>query len=118
MFDYVQRQHNVYRVTQDAFRTCDPANQTMRVWASGHDLVNLTVPGDYYFICNVNGHCLGGMKFSVTVGAPPPPPPSPPPPPALPPPPPPPSSGPSSRRLAWPDVVRMSCLAAIVLWIS
>ncbi|CAN6175176.1 unnamed protein product [Urochloa humidicola] len=94
VFNYVAAQHNVYRVTQDAFRACEPAaNQTMGSWATGHDFVNLTVPGDYYYICDVAGHCLGGMKFAVTVAAPTPPPPVPsPPPPALSPPPPPASS--------------------------
>jgi hypothetical protein len=121
VFSYVAAQHDVHRVTQDAFRTCEPAaNQTMGAWATGHDLVNLTVPGDYYFICNVSGHCLGGMKFAVAVAAPPPPPP-PPPQVFLPPPPPPPASsaGVSSRiarrRPAWPEAVRIPCLAAIGL---
>lgn len=117
VFNYVKEQHNVYQVTQDEFRTCEPpANQSTRVWATGHDLVNLTVPGDYYFLCNVAGHCLGGMKFSIAVAAPPPPPP---PPPALtPPPPPPPSSGCVpliSRRRAWAEVGRIPFLAAIGL---
>ncbi|CAN6198743.1 unnamed protein product, partial [Urochloa humidicola] len=95
VFNYVAAQHNVYRVTQDAFRACEPAaNQTMGSWATGHDLVNLTVPGDYYFICDVAGHCLGGMKFAIAVAAPTPPLPAPswPPPPALRMPPPPASS--------------------------
>ncbi|KAL5206390.1 hypothetical protein ABZP36_034599 [Zizania latifolia] len=70
------------RVPGDAGRVPDvrAANQTMGRWASGHDVVELTAPGDYYFICNVSGHCLGGMKFSVAVGEPLPPPSSPPPP--------------------------------------
>ncbi|KAL5201193.1 hypothetical protein ABZP36_035547 [Zizania latifolia] len=121
VFNYVQRQHDVFRVTQDAFRTCDAANQTMDRWASGHDVVELAAPGNYYFICNVSGHCLGGMKFTVAVGEPMPPPPPPPPPPAFAtqPPPPPAGSGaaPSTRRqLAWPDLVMASCL--VVMWIS
>ena len=118
VFDYVKEQHNVYRVTQDEFRTCEPANHTLGVWATGHDLVNLTVPGDYYFLCNVTGHCLGGMKFSITVAAPAPPPPPSPPPPALPSSPPPPSSGGApwiARRPAWPEVARIPFLAAIGL---
>ena len=44
VFDYVKEQHNVYRVTQDEFWTCEPANHTLGVWATGHDLVNLTMP--------------------------------------------------------------------------
>ncbi|EER99274.1 hypothetical protein BDA96_02G296000 [Sorghum bicolor] len=117
VFDYVKEQHNVYQVTQDEFRTCEPpANQTKGVWATGHDLVNLTAPGDYYFLCNVAGHCLGGMKFSIAVVAPAPPPPPSPPPPALPPQPP--SSGGTpwiARRPAWPEVTRIPFLAAIGL---
>ncbi|KAE8783496.1 basic blue protein-like [Hordeum vulgare] len=114
-FNYVPRQHDVLRVTRDAFQTCEPtAGQTVRKWASGRDVVDLAATGDYYFICNITGHCLGGMKFSVAVSAPPPPPPSPPPPPALPTSmPPPPSSGACGRRLA-----RISGLAVIGLWIS
>ena len=122
VFNYVAEQHDVHRVTQDAFRTCEPAaNQSMGAWATGHDLVNLTVPGDYYFICNVSGHCLGGMKFAVAVVAPPPSPP-PPPPALLPPPPPPPASSAGAswntrRRPAWPEAVRIPCLAVIGLLI-
>jgi hypothetical protein len=89
-FNYVPQQHDVYQVTRDAFLTCQPsAPQTVRMWASGSDVVDvdLAAPGDYYFICNITGHCLAGMKLSVVVATPPPPPPSPPPP--SPPPPPP-----------------------------
>ncbi|KAM3259385.1 hypothetical protein ACQJBY_050918 [Aegilops geniculata] len=119
-FNYVPRQHDVYRVTRDAFQTCEPtAGQTVRKWASGRDVVDLAATGDYYFICNITGHCLGGMKFSVAVGAPPPPPPSPPPPPAFPTAmPPPPSSSACGYRLALPDLARIAGLAAIGLWIS
>ncbi|KAL6655146.1 hypothetical protein ACP70R_005972 [Stipagrostis hirtigluma subsp. patula] len=120
VFSYVAPQHNVYRVTLDAFRTCEPAaNETLRIWASGRDVVNLTAPGDYYFICNVAGHCLGGMKLAVAVAEAPPPPPPPPSPPEFPTAQPPPHTGsagaPSTRRLAWPEVVRIPCLAVIGL---
>nr|XP_051189228.1 uclacyanin-3-like [Lolium perenne] len=79
-FNYVPVLHDVYQVTQDAFRTCQPAaGQTVRMWASGSDVVDLAAPGDYYFLCNAPGHCFGGMKLSVSVATPPPPPPSSPP---------------------------------------
>ncbi|KAF0910738.1 hypothetical protein E2562_004724 [Oryza meyeriana var. granulata] len=119
VFNYVQRQHDVFRVTQDAFQTCDPANKTMQRWASGHDVVELAAPGIYYFICNVSGHCLGGMKFSVAVGEPLPPPSPPPPPPraSLFPPPPPVGSGAASltrRRWMQALVMPVSCLGLII----
>ncbi|KAK1632953.1 hypothetical protein QYE76_007268 [Lolium multiflorum] len=67
-FNYVPVLHDVYQVIQDAFRTCQPAvGQTVRMWASGSDVVDLAAPGDYYFLCNAPGHCFGGMKFSVSV---------------------------------------------------
>ncbi|KAK3129576.1 hypothetical protein QOZ80_6BG0481850 [Eleusine coracana subsp. coracana] len=118
VFNYVQGRHDVYQVTEDAFRTCEPARKTLRVWVSGRDLVNLTEPGDYYYICNVEGHCLGGMKLAVSVAAAPPPPPPPPSPPMFLDPPPPPPTGSAgvswiTRRLAWPQVVRIPCLAVI-----
>ncbi|CAM0952731.1 unnamed protein product [Alopecurus aequalis] len=119
-FNYLAGQHDVLQVTQDAFRTCEPAaGQTVRRWASGQDVVDLDAARDYYFLCNITGHCLGGMKFSINVTAPPPPSPPPPPPPAFPTPAPPPSSGASlSGRLAWPGVARISCLAGVGLWIG
>uniref|UniRef100_A0ACD5XUR7 Uncharacterized protein n=1 Tax=Avena sativa TaxID=4498 RepID=A0ACD5XUR7_AVESA len=116
-FNYVPGQHDVYQVTQDAFRTCEPtARQIVRGWASGSDVADLAAPGDYYFICNVTGHCLGGMKFTVAVAELPPPPPPPPPPPAFPTPapPPPPSSGASLLRGPL-HVAGVSCLAVIGL---
>uniref|UniRef100_A0A0E0M3Z6 Phytocyanin domain-containing protein n=1 Tax=Oryza punctata TaxID=4537 RepID=A0A0E0M3Z6_ORYPU len=125
VFNYVQRQHDVLRVTQDAFRTCDPANQTVQRWGSGHDVVELPAPGSYYFICNVSGHCLGGMKFSVAVGEQlPPPSPPPPPPRALflaPPPPPTVGSGAAAssmtRRRWMALMVPVSCLALFIgMW--
>lgn len=113
VFNYVQGQHDVYQVTEDAFRTCEPGRtKTLRAWVSGHDLVNLTAPGDYYYICNVEGHCLGGMKLAVSVAAAPPPPPPPPSPPVFLAPPQPPT-GSAGRRLAWTEVVRIPCLAVI-----
>lgn len=124
VFSYVQRQHDVLRVSQDAFRTCDPENQTVQRWASGRDVVELAAPGSYYFICNVSGHCLGGMKFSVAVGEPLPLPSPPPPPPRAPflapPPPPPVGSGAAAASSTWRRrrvalMVQVSCLALIII---
>uniref|UniRef100_A0A0D9XG63 Phytocyanin domain-containing protein n=1 Tax=Leersia perrieri TaxID=77586 RepID=A0A0D9XG63_9ORYZ len=127
LFSYVQKQHDVVRVTQDAFRTCETTNATVVArWATGRDVVELAALGNYYFICNVSGHCLGGMKFSVAVGEPAPPPSPPPPPPrAFLPPPPPVGSGAAAsmsrwrRRLGWPEVMMpVSWLALVIgVWI-
>ncbi|TVU10218.1 hypothetical protein EJB05_43731, partial [Eragrostis curvula] len=38
VFNYVVGQHDVYEVTEDAFRACEPAKKTLRVWVTGRDL--------------------------------------------------------------------------------
>jgi hypothetical protein len=116
VFNYVAGVHDVYEVTEDAFRTCEPARKAIiRTWASGHDLVNLTAPGDYYYICSFEGHCLGGMKLAVSVAAAPPPPPPPPPMLLDSPPPPPPTGSSAAGRLALLAVVRIPRPAVISL---
>ncbi|KAJ3692818.1 hypothetical protein LUZ60_011913 [Juncus effusus] len=94
LFNYVPKQHNVYEVTKDAFKSCNATNETLHIYKSGSDMINLTQSTEYFFICNIKDHCgLGGMKFSINVSEPPPPPPPPPPPLLFPSPPPPPNLG-------------------------
>ncbi|XP_073012166.1 uncharacterized protein [Typha latifolia] len=69
VFNYVKGQHDVQRVTQDTYRSCDARSGVFDLYSSGRDRVNLTAEMSYWFICNVKGHCLGGMKFGISVGA-------------------------------------------------
>nr|CAD1830495.1 unnamed protein product [Ananas comosus var. bracteatus] len=71
IFNYVKGQHNTYQVTEDAYKACDGGETIppLRVYVSGNDVVNLTRAASYYFLCNIKGHCLGGMKLNITVAA-------------------------------------------------
>ncbi|KAG5077378.1 hypothetical protein JHK82_056073 [Glycine max] len=64
---YVKGQHNVYEVTEDTFRSCDASSGVLAKFETGEDQVALSEVKRYWFICNVAGHCLGGMRFGIEV---------------------------------------------------
>ncbi|KAK1272496.1 hypothetical protein QJS04_geneDACA009646 [Acorus gramineus] len=68
-FNYVKSQHNAYEVTEDTYRSCDGSEGVVNKYESGQDKVTLTEEKKYWFICNVSGHCLGGMKVGIQVTA-------------------------------------------------
>ncbi|MBA0760224.1 hypothetical protein Gotri_022984 [Gossypium trilobum] len=68
-FTYNKGQHNVFEVTESTYRTCDASSGVLAKYESGDDKVELTESKKYWFICNVSGHCLGGMRFGVDVKA-------------------------------------------------
>ncbi|MBA0734490.1 hypothetical protein Gogos_018395, partial [Gossypium gossypioides] len=68
-FTYNKGQHNVFEVTESTYRTCDASSGVLAKYESGDDKVELTKSKKYWFICNVSGHCLGGMRFGVDVKA-------------------------------------------------
>lgn len=67
VFKYVKEQHNAYEVEEKTFRTCDASRGVLAKYESGNDRVTLTEEKKYWFICNVGGHCLGGMRFTIDV---------------------------------------------------
>ncbi|CAL5050194.1 unnamed protein product [Urochloa decumbens] len=72
VFQYVSSQHNVYEVSESAYRSCDTGggNSGVRAkYTSGYDTVVLAEARSYWFLCDFPGHCLGGMKLAVNVSA-------------------------------------------------
>ncbi|XP_030522956.1 basic blue protein-like [Rhodamnia argentea] len=67
VFKYVKGQHDVYEVTESTFRSCDTSTGVLAKHTSGNDQVTLTEAKKYWFVCNVAGHCLGGMRFGIVV---------------------------------------------------
>lgn len=67
VFKYVKKQHDVYEVEEEAFRSCDASSGVLAKYDSGNDRVKLTEAKKYWFLCNVDGHCLGGMRFIIDV---------------------------------------------------
>lgn len=60
-------QHNVYEVREDTFRSCETSSGVLAKYESGEDQVVLNKVKKYWFICNIVGHCLGGMRFGIEV---------------------------------------------------
>ncbi|XP_077246659.1 mavicyanin-like [Tasmannia lanceolata] len=67
VFNYVKGQHNTYEVSEDTYRSCDSSTGVLEKYDSGNDRVMLKEARNYWFICNIPGHCLGGMRFGVDV---------------------------------------------------
>ncbi|MBA0551053.1 hypothetical protein Golob_021956 [Gossypium lobatum] len=61
--------HNHAIYGESTYRTCDASSGVLAKYESGDDKVELTESKKYWFICNVSGHCLGGMRFGVDVKA-------------------------------------------------
>lgn len=57
----------MYEVTQATYRSCVASSGVIGKYESGNDQVTLKEAKKYWFICNVAGHCLGGMRFSIDV---------------------------------------------------
>ncbi|XP_023513085.1 basic blue protein-like [Cucurbita pepo subsp. pepo] len=70
VFNYAKSVHNVYEVTEETFRSCETSNGVLGEYESGNDQIELKEARKYWFICNVAGHCLGGMRFGIDVKQP------------------------------------------------
>lgn len=58
--------HNVYEVSATDFAACSSTN-TVAMYTVANPVVKLTKAGEYFFICEVAGHCDLGMKMSLIV---------------------------------------------------
>ncbi|CAK7329475.1 unnamed protein product [Dovyalis caffra] len=67
VFTYGKGQHNVYEVTEATYRSCNASTGVLATYDSGNDQIQLDQTKKYWFICNVDGHCLGGMRFFIDV---------------------------------------------------
>ncbi|KAM0846234.1 hypothetical protein ACQ4PT_055796 [Festuca glaucescens] len=67
VFTYTSKAHTVTEVSQSDYSSCSGSN-VLANDDSGATTVTLNTPGTHYYICNIPGHCAGGMKVAVTVG--------------------------------------------------
>jgi hypothetical protein len=61
--------HTLDEVDEAGFNNCSAANALLSR-SDGNTTVPLAAPGDRYFICGNQLHCLGGMKLHVLVNQP------------------------------------------------
>lgn len=60
------RYHTLNEVDKAGYDSCNASNALLSS-SNGNTTVPLTAPGDRYFICGAQLHCLGGMKLKVGV---------------------------------------------------
>jgi hypothetical protein len=65
VFNYTSKAHTVTEVSQSGYSSCSGSNALAND-DSGATTVTLMTAGTHYYICNVPGHCAGGMKLAVT----------------------------------------------------
>ncbi|XXG43748.1 hypothetical protein AAC387_Pa01g3716 [Persea americana] len=58
--------HSVSEVSRDAYDNCEATN-AVQSGRDGNTSIPLSAPGQKYFICGTMSHCLGGMRFQVSV---------------------------------------------------
>lgn len=56
-------------MTEATYRSCDTSSGVLGRYETGDDQIKLTESKKYWFVCNVSGHCLGGMRFGIDVKA-------------------------------------------------
>ncbi|KAI5055840.1 hypothetical protein GOP47_0029361 [Adiantum capillus-veneris] len=67
-FNYVYKAHTVLEVIRSDFRYCNKSNPLASFDdMNGKTIVELTKPGNYYFIDGVGSHCEEGQKFQAKV---------------------------------------------------
>ncbi|XP_010542105.1 PREDICTED: mavicyanin-like [Tarenaya hassleriana] len=70
VFEYNKDFHDVTEVASPlAFEFCD-LSSTIARYKTGYDVVNLTRPGRYYYVCGAPGHCQAGQRFDILVTSP------------------------------------------------
>ncbi|GJN26832.1 hypothetical protein PR202_gb14792 [Eleusine coracana subsp. coracana] len=69
VFQY-SRYHTLAEVDEAGFKNCSAADALLSR-SDGNTTVQLSAPGDRYFICGNKLHCLGGMRLHVLVTEPP-----------------------------------------------
>ncbi|KAK1388500.1 basic blue protein-like [Heracleum sosnowskyi] len=67
VFNYVLTQHNTCVVTQATYQSCNSSSGVLARYESGNDQIVLNEAKKYWFICDVPGHCSGGMRFGINV---------------------------------------------------
>jgi len=68
VFQY-SKYHTLDEVDEAGFKNCSAASAVLSR-SDGNTTVPLAAPGDRYFICGNQLHCLGGMKLHVLVNQP------------------------------------------------
>ncbi|KAK2654052.1 hypothetical protein Ddye_013908 [Dipteronia dyeriana] len=59
--------HNVIEVSKEDFEACTTEHPIEGKYKGPSTFVELTIPGNHYYICDFQQSCLKGMKLNITV---------------------------------------------------
>lgn len=68
VFKYTPGAHSTLVVNKAAYDSCLLTNP-LATHTTGNDTITLNSTSATYYICGIPGHCSGGMKLAITVGA-------------------------------------------------
>lgn len=66
LFKYSNNFHDVLQVTKSDYDSCK-TDSPLATYKSGNDIVSMSKPGSYYYLCGFPGHCQAGQKVAVVV---------------------------------------------------
>ncbi|CAI0376890.1 unnamed protein product [Linum tenue] len=66
-FKYTRTEHNVYEVTKEVYQSCNASDGVLAKYQTGNEQIELKEAKKHWFICEIDGHCLGGMRLAVDV---------------------------------------------------
>ncbi|KAJ0716546.1 putative Phytocyanin domain, cupredoxin [Helianthus annuus] len=66
VFDFLTGTHDVTEVSKDDYDHCHVSNPGSIITTS-RATINLTSPGDHYYICSLEGHCMFHQKLAINV---------------------------------------------------
>ncbi|CAL1385132.1 unnamed protein product [Linum trigynum] len=68
-FKYSRSEHNVYEVTKEVYQSCNAtaSDGVLAKYQTGDDQIELKEARKYWFICEIDGHCFGGMRLAIQV---------------------------------------------------
>ncbi|KAK4380290.1 hypothetical protein RND71_002152 [Anisodus tanguticus] len=69
VFNFNPQLHNVRQVNKTSFDTCTD-HDPIASFYTGSDSLTLMTPGEYYFLCDIPGHCASGLKFHFKIAMP------------------------------------------------
>ncbi|KAL4602976.1 hypothetical protein ACB092_10G092400 [Castanea dentata] len=65
-FQYDAIYNDVIEVSREDFHTCN-LRSPLAFFNSGRDMINMSYPRHYYYVCTAPGHCLDGQKVDIRV---------------------------------------------------
>ncbi|XP_028771637.1 mavicyanin-like [Neltuma alba] len=68
IFQYNPQFHNVMRVTNQMYKSCNASAETpLETFSTGNDSIKLNNYGHHLFMCGFPGHCQRGQKIDINV---------------------------------------------------